>query len=332
MANIQGLKFSIIIPVKEINDYLRETIDHLQRIASDDWELIIVPNDPSANEWSDGRIKFVASGRVGPAAKRDLAAEFALGLILVFLDDDSYPDENFLSNAHKYFSDEIVTAIGGPGITPPHDSFWQKVSGAVFLSKYSGGAPERYISRGASHYVDDWPSVNLMVLKKDFVKVGGFKSPYWPGEDTKLCLDLITTDEKKKIVYAPDVIVWHHRRAGIYQHLKQIGAYGLHRGYFVKRYPNNSRKITYFIPSAFLVFLLFSVIVVVFQWSIFLVLVLVGWLCYFLAMVRALIDIRQYHGYLVAVASLPYIFLTHVWYGAKFIQGILTRNLKSKLR
>ena len=74
--------------------------------------------------------------------------------------------------------------------SPPHDDFWQKVSGAVFLSRFSGGAPERYLSVGPVKEVEDWPSVNMMVRKADFLAIGGFDSPYWPGEDTKLCLDL----------------------------------------------------------------------------------------------------------------------------------------------
>ncbi|OGR75591.1 MAG: hypothetical protein A2X40_08200 [Elusimicrobia bacterium GWC2_65_9] len=46
----------------------------------------------------------------------------------------------------------------------------------------------------------------------------------------------------------------HHRRAGLPGHLKQIGAYGLHLGFFAKEYPETSRKSVYFIPSVFVLF------------------------------------------------------------------------------
>ncbi|MDH5573155.1 MAG: glycosyltransferase, partial [Gammaproteobacteria bacterium] len=214
------LFFTIIIPVKSINEYVRETVPYVQKLMNQQWELIILPNDIEPDEWNDSRIRIIASGNVGPAKKRDMGAESANGNVLVFLDDDSYPEKNLLDVAAVHFIDSSVTAIGGPAITPPHDTYWQKVSGSVFLSRFSGGAPERYIPIGRVKEVDDWPSVNLMVRKNDFLNIGGFNSPYWPGEDTKLCLDLIKTG--KKILYVPDLIVWHHRRAGFAAHLKQV--------------------------------------------------------------------------------------------------------------
>src|SRR5262245_58252117 len=166
-----------------------------------------------ASEWDDGRIRIVASGRVGPAAKRDLAAGMAQGAILVFLDDDSYPAEDLLDVALPFFEDPGVAAIGGPALTPPEDGFWQRVSGAVFLSRLSGGAPERYIPSGSVRTVRDWPSVNFMVRRSDFLAIGGFDTAFWPGEDTKLCLDL--TRGGRSILYVPQLIVWHHRRKSL---------------------------------------------------------------------------------------------------------------------
>ena len=206
------IKFTIIIPVKAINDYVRETVPHIQAIERNDWQLFILPNEPDPDEWEDARIRIIHSGVVGPAKKRDMGAGLANGEILVFLDDDSYPNPDLLDIANKYFAEETVVALGGPAITPPGDSFWQRVSGAVFLSKYSGGAPERYVPVGDVRPVEDWPSVNLMVRRKAFLDIGGFNSPYWPGEDTKLCLDLIQKTGKK-ILYVPQMKVWHHRRA-----------------------------------------------------------------------------------------------------------------------
>ena len=166
--------FTIIIPVKAVNDYVRETISHILRLKDPAWELIIVPNEDTPSEWHDQRVRLISSGRVGPAAKRDRAAKMAQGEILVFLDDDSYPREDLLTAVRPFFSDLQVAAVGGPAITPPEDGFWQRVSGAVFLSRFSGGSPERYLPVGDVREVHDWPSVNLMVRKTDFLSVGGF--------------------------------------------------------------------------------------------------------------------------------------------------------------
>jgi glycosyltransferase involved in cell wall biosynthesis len=323
--------FSIIIPVKSINDYVRETVPHIQRLAAPEWELIVIPNEEEPNEWAgDDRVRVFPSGRVGPAAKRDMGAAQARGEILVFLDDDSYPAEDLLAIAERYFVDLSIVALGGPAITPLDDRFWQRVSGAVFLSKFSGGAPERYVSLGKARPVQDWPSVNLMVRKSDFLAIGGFDSPYWPGEDTKLCLDLMQKTGKT-IMYVPEMRVWHHRRAGLGAHLRQVGAYGLHRGYFAKKHPQTSCKPIYFAPSVFLVFSVATVTVPFIQiessqnFAI-------GWSIYALALFFAWIDIRKYECGLVTVAAMVYTPLTHLVYGFRFIQGIFTINLVSKLR
>src|SRR3989344_2171551 len=296
-------KFSIIIPVKAINGYVRETVPYIQRLSSPNWELFILPNEDCPNEWPrDTRISIAPSGRVGPADKRDMGAKLVTGDILVFLDDDSYPEPNLLDVAAKHFSDPEVIAIGGPGITPPHDSFWQRVSGTVFLSKLSGGAPERYVPVGDVREVQDWPSVNLMVRKAEFLAIGGFDTDYWPGEDTRLCLELIKKT-RRKILYIPELIVWHHRRAGLLGHLKQIGAYGLHRGFFVKKYPETSRKPVYFVPSCFALFMVLSLFVS-FLPAPLKTLIALGWGVYGLAMAKVLCDFLEHEKLSVSLCAL----------------------------
>jgi GT2 family glycosyltransferase len=324
-------RFSIIIPVKEINDYVRETVPYIQTLDLGNWELIIVPNGPDQNEWeSDTRISLFSSGRVGPADKRDQATEIAKGEILVFLDDDSYPKSDLLSIAMKYFDDDSVSAIGGPAITPESDTYWQKVSGAVFLSKFTGGNPERYIPVGIAREVDDWPSVNFIVRKSDFIEVGGFNSPYWPGEDTHLCLKLI--QKTKKIMYAPELIVWHHRRSGLMRHIKQVGAYGLHRGYFARRLPETSLKAKYFAPSAILCLFtasIFSAFLPVMLRN----LIIVGLVIYGIALIIGSVSIAKLTTPKIALGAVPFVMTTHLTYGFRFIQGILKScPLVSKLR
>lgn len=329
-VELRVIKFSIIIPVKSINNYIRENVPCILDLSNNEWELIILPNEADDDEWFDPRIKIIPSGSVGPAKKRDLGAQYAQGEILCFLDDDSYPDRNILELAKYYFKDLNVVALGGPALTPQGDSFWQRVSGAVFLSKFSGGNPERYMSIGTVKEISDWPSVNLMVRKKDFLAIGGFNSPYWPGEDTKLCLDLIEKTHKK-ILYIPKMRVWHHRREGLVAHLKQVGAYGLHRGYFARIYPKTSRKFMYFTPTLFLIFSIATLFV---KWLPAMVqnIFIAGWMMYALALIKAFIDIKRYENIKIAMASLIYVVLTHIWYGFKFMQGFITKNLKSRLR
>ncbi len=327
--------FSIIIPVQKINDYIFETCCKLKELENKNFEVLIFPDEiEENNEETEKQLgtKIIPSGKVSPAKKRDMAIQYAHGDILAFIDDDAYPRQDWLKNAARHFNNPAVAAVGGPAVTPSNNSFWQRVSGAVFLSNVGGGNPDRYWPVGKVREVDDWPSVNLLVRRNIFEKIGGFNSEYWPGEDTKLCLDIVKMG--KKIIYDPDVFVWHHRREGLIRHLRQIGRYGLHRGFFAKRFPETSRRFKYFIPSLFMMYLVVGILVLFLGNDIFSGLYSIGLGIYFFALAVAFSQTQNKEKNLaVSFMSIVYIVLTHIWYGARFLQGYLfTKDLKSKLR
>jgi len=324
------IKYSFIIPVKEINDYIRQAIPKILAIKRDDFEIIIYPDQTNEEKWD--KTRQVASGHVGPAVKRNLAIKDAVGEILIFVDDDAYPAENLLVVLDEDFKDERTKAVGGPAVTPSDDSFWQKVSGAVSLSFFSGGNPERFIPIGKKRNVADWPSVNFSIRKNIFTELNGFPAEFWPGEDTKLCRDLIKK-YPQSILYDPALIVYHHRRPNLLAHLKQNAGYGLHRGYFAKSFPETSLKLKYFLPAFFLIFVVAGAGLSLFSGTIF-KLYLLGWLVYILALLKAIWDIYHYEkNPLIILNVIYYIFLTHLVYGFYFIKGLVfTRELRSKLR
>ena len=108
------------------------------------------------------------------------------------------------------------------------------------------------ISPRRARDVDDYPSCNLFVRRLPFVGHVGECLRYWPGEDTKLCM-LLTKTEGKRIVYEPEAVVYHHRRALFWGHFRQVWNYAVHRGFFAKRYPDTSLRPQYFVPSTFVV-------------------------------------------------------------------------------
>ncbi len=329
---LNSTRFSFIIPVKEINDYVRETVSKILLSGRDDFEIIICTDEMEESGWP--KTKVIPSGRVTPAIKRNISADVARGEILVFIDDDSYPAEGFLEELGKVFLDEKIAAVGGPAVTPKENSFWQKVSGATFLSSLSGGFPERYrpVFFKSIHFVSDWPTVNLSVRRHIYREVGGCGDEYWPGEDTVLGYNLL---EKKNagILYDPGLVVYHHRREGLWKHIRQVSGYGIHRGFFVKRFSKTSFKLQYFMPSLLVLFILFGAVGSFFSSLIFKV-YLFGWGVYLVALGNAFYDIYKHEKNLkIALAALNYIFLTHIFYGLRFIQGLIfTRELKSKLK
>ncbi len=309
-------EFSIIIPCKEKTKYLEECINKIKEMSYNLYEIIIIPDKKF--ELNDKNIKIIPLN-AGPAEKRDLGVKKSKGKIIAFIDDDAYPDKDWLKNSLKYF--KYYDAVGGPQVTPPSDSFTQKLSGYTFASILMGGLKARYTPT-KKFEIDDWPTVNFLVKKEAFQDVGGFDSNYYPGEDTKLCLDLIK--KGYKMIYAPDVIVYHHRRKGIKAHIKQISNYAIHRGYFVKKLPKTSLRITYFLPLLFVVYLILGMIISFFNnlfRNIFLLSILLYLLIGFIDGIRLSKNIKY-------ASCLPfYIFLTHFFYGVNFIKGLISTKL-----
>ena len=90
--------------------------------------------------------------------------------------------------------------------------------------------------------------MNFLIKKNVFEELGGFNNEYWPGEDSKLCEDLVYKNEGK-IFYHPEVCVYHHRRDNLKGFLKQHANYGYHRGAFFAHGDKNSRRLSYIIPT-----------------------------------------------------------------------------------
>jgi GT2 family glycosyltransferase len=325
------VNFSIIIPVKELNTYLEESVPILLELDYARFEIIILPNSAPKRLPSylrHKRVSIIPSGRVSPAIKRDIGAKRARGEYLAFIDDDAYPRKDWLKVAEVLFKQKKVAALCGPALTPDGSSFMQRVSG-LFYETLMGGGGMSYRYRPARHsfYVDDYPTVNFFVKRKVFQELGGFDSTFWPGEDTKFCLDLTKRDHK--IWYSNKIIVWHHRRKNILEHLKQVGTYGRHRGFFAKKYPETSRKFTYGMPSLFVVGIVSMLLLMLF-WppTAFILIGILG--AYFTVVTfDAFIHAPKFWTGIVAI---PVVFLSHIAYGIQFIHGLMSTSFNSKLR
>ncbi len=313
----QPLISIVIVDYKSDNPYLLEAFKAIKKQTYKNYEIILV-TDYKNNLHQTNLTKKSYGKYVGPAQKRDDGAKIAKGKILAFLDDDAYPDKNWLKEISMEFCNSSVVAVGGPGVTPPGVSWQEEASGWASASPLGSG---KYLYRflpSQRQFVDDYPSMNLSVLRKEFLEVGGFDSTYWPGEDTKLCLDLVNKTNKK-IIYSPKALVYHHRRSIFKPHLKQNGNYGLHRGFFARVLPQTSLKPFYFAPSSLLIYLVLLPVLLKTN-SLFIFPLYI----YLLLLIINSIWILNRSGKLVqSLVSIPVIFITHLWYGLRFLQGIL---------
>jgi len=171
-------------------------------------------------------------------------------------------------------------------------------------------------------YVDDAPSCNLLVRKEVFKKVGGYDSNFYPGEDTKLCLDIVK--KGYKIIYEPKALVYHHRREIFRKHLNQVLNYGIHRGFFMKKLPETSLRITYLIPISFFIGLIIGPFL--FKYGAFFEILYAAVVTlYVLGLFYATVPAKTIYSTLLTMVT---VFLTHITYSIGILRGLLTKELK----
>ncbi len=317
---------SVIIACPAPSPYLTECLNGLARQTYRNFEVIVLPNEPVANPAWPANVRVIPTGRQRPAEKRNTGLAAAQGTIIAFIDDDASPVPGWLEHAVKYFSRDDVGGVGGPGVTPPGDTWMAMLGGRVYANKLvSGGYRYRY-HPDRIRTVDDLPSCNLMIRADLLRTLGGFRTDFWPGEDTILCAEVVHR-LGKRIIYDPWVAVEHHRRPLFLPHLRQIGRYAMHRGYFVRRFPSTSRRLGYMIPSLFVLGLIGGAVAAA-VWPGLRIAYAAGVAFYLVVTLCATIHYRLLRWLVTWLGVMA----THVVYGARFLQGLCMRRMPCEVQ
>jgi glycosyltransferase involved in cell wall biosynthesis len=320
------MRFSIIIPARVITPALKNTLERLKEIEYQDFETIVVLDfEDHLDVEKYLNVKFIVSGINSPGTKRNLGIKESTGDFIAFLDDDAYPDSKWLLNASRIFIENPnYIGICGPSITPFESDFLQQVSGAVFESFLTSGPTNFRHTISKERFVDDYPSVNLIVRKFCLEEIGGFNENFWPGEDTKLCRDLVLKF-KQKIFYSPELVVHHFRRNVYHPHLIQVSRYAFHRGLFTKLFPENSFRLTYFIPTFFVLNLVLTGIYFVNSSNYLLFSLVLSYLYIVLLTLEGFKTFKKYESIGFVVLTVLGIFLSNIIYGIYFVIGIFSK-------
>lgn len=336
MINYEGTKMSIkkekkmisiIIPIEHKTAYLVEALDCLSKQTYQNFEVFVTSSVEFSIPYSFARVVVNQKLAGDVAAKRNEVSKYGTGEIFVFNDDDVLTPTQYLENIVKKFKNPNVFAAAGPLLTPPNSHFMQKASGAVWESYLGmgglGGGIHRSLRRPA-HIVYDYPAANLIIRREIFEDIGGYQPGLYPGEDTKLCLDIFNK-YNKGVNYDPNLFVYHHRKPLFKAYLNQIGRYGTQRGWFALSYPETSFKLLYFIPALFLLYLIFIPVLAIVNSTLVLPL-----LIYLILIILegGLIMLRK--GPRIAVIASLGIIATHLYYGYKFLAGFVSK-LRQKM-
>ena len=115
------MRFSIIIPVYNVEIYLRECLDSVLNQSFEDWEAICV-NDGSTDHSvnildeyasNDHRFKFINQPNGGLSAARNTGMKAAKGEYILFLDSDDWLELDTLEVISEALADEDMVCFSG---------------------------------------------------------------------------------------------------------------------------------------------------------------------------------------------------------------------------
>jgi glycosyltransferase involved in cell wall biosynthesis len=174
-----------------------------------------------------------------PGAARNLLIERARGTFLFFLDDDVVFETNLLARLGELIEAHPEAAVfGGPNLNPPESSPFQIVQGAVLASIVASGPVRRRYGAHPAGPADErfFVLCNMAVRREAMLP---FATDLVCAEENAVLVEM--SRRHLDMRYAPDLAVYHERRASYPGFAKQMFKYGRGRGQVMSRDPRSIR-------------------------------------------------------------------------------------------
>lgn len=217
--------FSVVINTDNRLDYLKRTLSGLRYLTYPHFEVCVV-----AGPTPDGTREYLAT--LGDSIKlafcevrnlsqsRNIGIAMADGDAVVFIDDDSVPEPEWLADLAKSYEDDAVGAVGG---------FVYDHTGVRFQARYvtvnrlgyahDSDRPSPHLSFPLSNDFPHLLGTNCSFRLSALKEIGGFDEEYeYFLDETDVCCRII--DAGYKIEQRPDAFV-HHKYAP--SHLRDKG-------------------------------------------------------------------------------------------------------------
>ncbi|WP_159024164.1 glycosyltransferase family 2 protein [Formosa sp. L2A11] len=319
------LQYSFIIPVYNRPDEIEELLVSFVNLKTTlNFEIVIIEDGSSktsetvVNTFKDQlNITYFFKKNSGPGDSRNFGMQKAKGNYFIILDSDCVLPSNYLNQVDASLSAEFVDCFGGPDAADTSFTNLQKAINFSMTSFITTGG-----IRGHKNQVGKFQprSFNMGLSKKAFVASKGFGTIH-PGEDPDLSIRLWGLGFNTKLI--SEAFVYHKRRISWSKFYKQVHKFGMVRPILNLWHPQTA-KITYWFPTLFILGLLFSVIANIFQFK----WLLMGYVLYFI--VAFLLALIQSKNIIVAVLSIPAIFIQFIGYGYGFLKSFLKIHVFKK--
>ena len=219
-AELDWPEISVVVCSHNGARTIRDTLEGLARIDYPDYEVIVVDDgstDDTARIAAEFDVRVISTENRGLSSARNTGYEAARGGIVAYIDDDAWPDRDWLKYLAWTFMNTDHAGVGGPNIAPAGDG---EIADCVANAP---GGPVHVLR--TDEIADHIPGCNMAFRKDRLEAVGGFDPRYRAaGDDVDLCWRL--QDRGWSIGFSPGAMVWHHRRNSIRHYWRQQQGYG----------------------------------------------------------------------------------------------------------
>ena len=224
-------RISVVVCTHNGDGTLRECLGGLRRLRYPDYEVIVVSDGSTAETAALVRehgFRLIERDHVGLAAARNAGLDAATGEIVAYIDDDAWPDPDWLTYLADSFSSGRWAGVGGPN-TPPRNG--NLIANAV--ARAPGGPVHVLVSDCEAEHI---PGCNMAFRRSELEGVGGFDPRFRAaGDDVDLCWRL--HERGASLGFNPAAMVWHRRRSSIRAYWRQQRGYGEAEALLERKWP-----------------------------------------------------------------------------------------------
>lgn len=242
--------YSIIIPVYNRPDEVKELLESLNNQTCSNFELVLVEDGSSrtseeaVREYSEKlEIRYFFKPNTGRSDTRNYGMERATGNYFVFFDSDCIIPPDYFSIVTKNLKNNPADCFGGPDNA--HESFsdLQKAINYSMTSFFTTGG-----IRGGKKQLEKFTprTFNMGFSRKVYEAVGGFKDMF--GEDIDLSIRIREAGFSTRLIR--DAFVYHKRRVDLRSFYRQVYVFGMARIDLYRLYPD-SLKAVHALPAVF---------------------------------------------------------------------------------
>ena len=219
---------SIIVPVLNAEETIRDLLDSLMKLDYDGRKLEIIIVDGGSTDKTQEiaksyPVRLIVEKRRGLNIARNTGVKNSNGEIILFTDSDCVVPEDWVKKIVRNFRDESVGCVGGTVERYQDD----------FLSRYADESIMPVLRNFKEHKVlkdveppMDYPAgCNMAFRREVFEKVGGFDEEIRYGFDED---ELIERACKAgyKMILDPEAVVKHKHRSNLISLLRRTFTYG----------------------------------------------------------------------------------------------------------